>query len=195
MVDHEFDAIFIVACIAAFFLSMGIGANDVSNSLGVTVASGIISINKAMLIASVFEFLGAVTLGRGVSRTVLSIVDNACFESTPQRYGVGLVSVIMGAGGWLVIATRTGLPVSATHSTIGAMLGFGLVSTGYACIQWVTLLPVVLGWIFSPAIAAGAALGLYYILNSVFRSPEDHVLIRNRGKKALYILIWISLFA
>jgi inorganic phosphate transporter, PiT family len=49
------------------------------------------------------------------------------------------VAVLVGACGWLLLATRTGLPVSTTHAITGALTGAGLVAMGSAKFQWAVL--------------------------------------------------------
>ena len=57
----------IVMCLMGF----GIGANDSANSWASSVKTGAISLRKAMLIGGTMEFVGAVTLGFGVSSSTL----------------------------------------------------------------------------------------------------------------------------
>lgn len=54
----------VVGFIIAFLLAFGIGANDVANSFGTSVGSKVLSLRQAFILASIFETLGAVLLGR-----------------------------------------------------------------------------------------------------------------------------------
>ena len=49
---------------------------------------------------------------------------------------VGSFSALCGGALWLIISTGAKLPVSSTHSVVGAMMGFGLVATGGKAINW-----------------------------------------------------------
>jgi len=60
----------VIGSFVAFFVAFGIGANDVANAFATSVGSGAISIGQALVIAAVFEFLGAFFLGAGVTDTV-----------------------------------------------------------------------------------------------------------------------------
>mmetsp|Transcript_6232 Transcript_6232/g.9566 ORF Transcript_6232/g.9566 Transcript_6232/m.9566 type:complete len:137 (+) Transcript_6232:143-553(+) len=71
---------------AAFLVSavmaVGIGANDASNSWGTTVGSGALSLRRAVILGGACEWLGAVTLGAGVAKTIKgtsSIQDPQCW--------------------------------------------------------------------------------------------------------------------
>ena len=45
-------------------------------------------------------------------------------------------AVLIGACGWVLLANKTGMPVSTTHAIIGALCGAGLVAFGGAKFQW-----------------------------------------------------------
>ncbi|KAK0426962.1 hypothetical protein QR680_009992 [Steinernema hermaphroditum] len=50
----------IVGAALAFILGFGMGANDVSNSFGTSVGSGVLSLRNAFILACIFETLGAI---------------------------------------------------------------------------------------------------------------------------------------
>ncbi len=144
-------AILVVAIAVSFYASFMGGANDFANAFGTSVGSKAITIPQAVMIAIVAEMLGAVLVGASVTNTVRKgIVDPMMFEADPMILVYGLLAALVGSGLFLQIATNFGLPVSTTHSIVGAMVGFGLVASGFAGIKWGTIGTIAMSWVVSP---------------------------------------------
>lgn len=58
------------------------------------------------------------------------ILDVKAFENDEKTLMLGMLSALIGSAAWLLIATFFRLPVSTTHSIVGATVGFGLVAHG-----------------------------------------------------------------
>lgn len=72
---------------------------------------------QAVCIAAVFEFSGSVLVGASVTETIRSgITDTAYFVDIPAVFMLGMFCALIGAGAWVLIATRLALPVSTTHA-------------------------------------------------------------------------------
>ena len=119
-------ALTIIAGIVGFICLAGIGANDVANSQAMAVGSGAISLRGAQILASIFEFLGAALVGSRVSSTVGSQIVDIDAESA-EKYAWGMFAAIFSTAIWMFSATALKMPVSSTHSIIGALIGFQLV--------------------------------------------------------------------
>ena len=115
--------ILILTAIAGLIMAWGIGANDVANAMGTSVGSGAITLSTAILIACIFEFSGAFLAGGEVTSTVRKgILDPLLFEGNPDLFVFGMISALLSAGTWLVIATYFGWPVSTTHTIVGGIV-------------------------------------------------------------------------
>ena len=122
-------ALTIVSAIVGFAALIAIGSNDVPNSQAMAVGSGAISLRGAQIIATIFEFLGAALVGQHVSSTVgEEIVD--LDQVSDEKYAWGMLAALMSSGIWMFFATFIKMPVSTTHSIIGALVGFQLIING-----------------------------------------------------------------
>ncbi|MBW4520312.1 MAG: inorganic phosphate transporter [Scytolyngbya sp. HA4215-MV1] len=154
--------VLILNSLLAFYLAWNLGANDVANSMGTSVGSKAISLRQALVIAGILEFTGAVLFGHQVSQTLANqIINPANFAQTPQVMLLGMMSVLLGCGVWMNVATAWGLPVSSSHAIVGALAGFGWVAVGITAVNWATIRLITLTWIATP-IASGAIAALLY---------------------------------
>src|SRR5210317_2520043 len=96
----------IIAAFAGFFMAFGIGANDVANAMGTSVGSKAITFKQAILIAAVFEFLGAYLAGGEVTSTIRKgIVDPALLVDSPELLVYGMLASLLAAATWLALAS------------------------------------------------------------------------------------------
>ena len=156
--------ILISAIFLGFFSAYGVGANDVANAMGTSVGSKVLTVKQAILIAAVFEFLGAFLAGGGVTQTIRKgVIDPELFAGNLDIFIYGMVSALFASGVWLLIASLRGWPVSTTHTIVGAIVGFGIYSLGMDKINWSVVGNIGLSWITSPLSSALVAGIFYYI--------------------------------
>src|SRR5690554_2473199 len=134
----EYQVTYIVlAAIFGGFMAWGIGANDVANAMATSVGSKAITIKQAIIIAAVFEFAGAVLAGGEVTSTIRKgIISADSINGSPDLLVFGMLSSLLAAGIWLLLASKKGWPVSTTHSIVGAVVGFAAVGIGTDAIHW-----------------------------------------------------------
>ncbi|MBQ44344.1 MAG: phosphate permease [Porticoccaceae bacterium] len=178
----EYGTILIILAGAfGFFMAWGVGANDVANAMGTSVGSKALTIKQAILIAMVFEFAGAYLAGGEVTSTIRKgIVDSEIFTNSPDLLVFGMLSALLAAGTWLMIASFMGWPVSTTHSIVGAIVGFAAVGVSVDAVNWSKVSTIVASWVVSPVIAGTISFAL-------FRSVQNLILVHDdpfvRAKK------------
>jgi PiT family inorganic phosphate transporter len=163
----------VIAALVGFFMAWGVGANDVANAMGTSVGSKALTLKQAILIAMVFEFAGAYLAGGEVTSTIRKgIVDSAIFVERPNDLVFGMLSALLAAGTWLMIASFMGWPVSTTHSIVGAIVGFAAIGVSVDAVNWSKVSTIVASWVVSPVMAGT----LSFLL---FRSVQRLILLQD----------------
>ena len=179
----------ILACIFGFFMAWGIGANDVANAMGTSVGSRALTIRQAILIAMVFEFMGAYLAGGEVTSTIRKgIIDPAVLSDDPQLMVYGMLSALLAAGTWLLIASIKGWPVSTTHSIVGAIVGFAAVGISMDAIYWGKVGGIVASWVVSPILAGSISFGLFMSVKKLILDTDDPF---QRAKRYIPVYMWM----
>ncbi len=154
------EAIIGLAALFGLYMAWTIGANDVANAMGTSVGSGALTLKRAIIVAAVLEFAGAVLAGGSVTKTVRKGILDAetafvrpasttatnatvngtapdmagtvggALEFAPELYIYGMLGALLGTAIWLTIATWWGMPVSTTHSIVGGVIGAGMFAAG-----------------------------------------------------------------
>ena len=173
----QYGTIFLaMAVIFGFFMAWGVGANDVANAMGTSVGARAITIRQAILIAMVFEFAGAYLAGGEVTETVRSgIIDleGAGLEENPELLVYGMLSSLLAAGMWLLVASWRGWPVSTTHSIVGAIIGFAAAGISLDSVMWGEVAAIASSWVVSPVFSGVIALGLFLSVQKLVLDTDD----------------------
>jgi PiT family inorganic phosphate transporter len=173
-------ALLATAIAAGLYMAWNIGANDVANSMATAVGAKAISLRQAVLIAAVLEFSGAFFVGSHVTKTIAVGLVRSEALSDPRTLMLGSVSAVLAAGLWVFLATWKEMPVSTTHSIVGAMVGFGFLLGGVRGVVWGTVGKVVLSWIVSPMMGAMLSYFIFKIIVRSIFSADDPV---GRGQR------------
>jgi PiT family inorganic phosphate transporter len=168
-------------------LAFNIGANVVANTMGTAVGSQALSIKQAIALAAVCEFLGAILIGDEVSRTIKQgFVSPTIFAADPLGFAFGMTAAILATALWLQYATIKGLPVSTTHSIVGAVLGFAIMHGGFYYINFAQLGAIFSSWFISPLLGSIIA---YFSLRFILKYIIDHRDPIRRAKKLVPFMI------
>lgn len=182
----------VLTFVFAFFLAFGVGANDVANSFGTSVGSKVLTLRQACILATIFEILGSVLMGYQVSGTVRKgVIEVGFYDGREKLLIIGYLAALIGSSSWNIIATYYTLPISGTHSIIGAIFGFHLVNSGFSHINYGKLGSIVVSWFLSPALSGVMSVIILFIITK-FIIDHDNVL--ERGLASLPLFYGVTFF-
>ena len=173
--DLTTQIVLIIAIISGFYMAWNIGANDVANAMGTVVGSGSITIKQAIIVAAIFEFAGAFLVGGSVTNTISKGIVSPEVISNTQVFIIGMLSALIASSVWLNIATYFGWPVSTTHSIVGAVVGFGIVQSGFKAVDWKMIGEITIGWIVSPLLGGILAFIVFKVIEKTILEDRKSV--------------------
>jgi sodium-dependent phosphate transporter len=184
----EYLWIAVVGTICGFFYACGIGANDVANSFASTVSSKSLTLKQAIIAAGIFEFTGAICLGAQVTSTIRSKIFNVSdYVDEPEIVLLGMFTSLFSAMIMLFVATHFGLPVSTTHTIVGAIMGFSIAAKGFDSIDWEVAKKIFVSWAVSPLVSGAIAFAFFFPLRMFVLRHE------NAYKRAYYTFPFVLL--
>ena len=168
---RQVERIFVfLQILTACFVAFAHGANDVANAIG-PLSAAVQTLQDGVVAAKATVPLWALALGGGgiviglamYGWKVMETVGKRITELTPSR---GFCAEF-GAATTIVIASKLALPISTTHTLVGAVLGVGL-ARGIGALNLTTVRDIGISWVIT--IPAGALLAIifYNILGVIF---------------------------
>ena len=156
--------------LSASFVAFAHGANDVANAVGPLAA--VVTILQTGLINMKSEVpmwilgMGGVGIMIGLATwgwRVMETIGKKITELTPTR---GFAAEFAAAT-TIVIASKLGLPISTTHTLVGAVLGVGL-ARGIGSLNLRMISDIVVSWVITIPVGAVGAILFFYILKAIF---------------------------
>ncbi|MGQ9795811.1 inorganic phosphate transporter [Desulfosoma sp.] len=148
------ELILVLGLLAGAYMAWNIGANDVANGMATAVGAKAITMRQAVLLGGTLDFIGATFVGSHVTTTIReNILIAEKITQDPQVMMLGMLAALLSAAFWVFFATWSQFPVSTTHSIVGALIGFGIVSGGLRAIVWAKITAIVASWIVSPILS------------------------------------------
>jgi len=131
-------SLLIAVIIAALIFDYINGFHDAANAIATSVSTGVLPIRTAVLLAAVFNFVGAMT-GVKVAQTIAKdFADPAIVTQTV------VLSALIGASAWNLITWWRGIPSSSSHALIGGLAGAVVAQAGFGAFHWEALVAKVL---------------------------------------------------
>jgi PiT family inorganic phosphate transporter len=181
-----------IAAMIGGYMAMNIGANDVANNVGPAVGSRAITLTGAILIAAIFEAMGALVAGGEVVGTIKkAIIDPALINDTDTFIWLMMGALLAGAL-WLNLATAIGAPVSTTHSIVGGVLGAGIAAGGWDIANWAKMGQIAASWVISPVLGGIIAAAFLYLIKRTITYKSDML---SAAGKMVPILVGVMAWA
>jgi inorganic phosphate transporter, PiT family len=175
VLDRPGATLIIAGVALAGYMALNIGAKDVANTVGAAVGARAIGMRQALVMAAIFEVLGATIAGGPVVRTISSeIVDTSQIAHSGVLAWV-MISALTAAAVWINLATWLKAPVSTTHAIVGAVIGAGIAGVGVETIHWRIVAAISLTWMATPLLAGAIAAGLLYLIKTFIIYRDDKV--------------------
>ncbi|MBQ2410302.1 MAG: inorganic phosphate transporter, partial [Selenomonadaceae bacterium] len=158
---HPFIIIVVVLALVFDFIN---GFHDTANAIATSVSTRAISPSKAIMMAAVLNFLGAM-ISTGVAKTIGGDIVVGHIEQPI------IIASLVGAIIWNLLTWKIGLPSSSSHALVGGMIGGVLMSDmGMAGLNFAGIGKIVIALVISPLL--GMVMG-YIIMTLLFRVFEN----------------------
>ena len=157
---------------AAFFLAWTDGSNNAAGAIGTAVGARIIDLRKALLIASLSDFAGAVLFGPFITKTIMSGIVIVKSMPSPQYLLAGMIAALLATALMELTSSLLKIPMPVTVGIVISIMTFGLLSSGVSSVEWGNLTKIFSSWIILPFFSALLALGLYKAYRRGFNTPR-----------------------
>jgi len=159
----------IVLLLLTLSVAFANGANDVAKGIATLAGSGVGSYRRAMAWGAAWTVVGALAAALVARGFVPVFSGRGMLVLVPAGLGFP-VAVAGGVIGWLLFATRTGLPVSTTHALVGGLVGAGIAAAGPTGVRWAAVVRAVgLPLALSPVLALALVFAVLPIVRFLFR--------------------------
>lgn len=131
-------SLLIAVVVTALIFDFINGFHDAANAIATVVSTGVLPIRTAVMLAGVFNFIGAIT-GTAVAKTIAS----GFADAADVTQGV-VLAALFGGIVWNLITWWRGLPSSSSHALIGGLLGAVVGHAGVSAFNWSALVSKVI---------------------------------------------------
>lgn len=155
--------------------------DDVANAWATSVSSRSITYRQAMIFGTIFEMLGAITVGARTADTIKNgIIPNSAFKDNAGVQMLAFTCALAAASSWVMWCTKHSAHVSSTYSLISAIAGVGVATVGASQVQWGWNGGQGLGAIFAglgmaPTISAGFAATIFMLIKVTVHMRKNPV--------------------
>ena len=162
------------------------GFHDTANAIATVVATRVLSPGRAVLMAGILNFVGALS-GTAVATTVgKGIIPPEVATQTL------VVSALVAAIIWNLVTWYFGLPSSSSHALIFSLVGAGVATAGWNSVQFGGLEKTFQGLVFSPILGFAAAFLVMVMLLNFFANAFPSTVTRIFGRAQMLSAAWMA---
>ena len=191
------SVIIMIFLVLSIVIAIAIGAND--ETMAPLYGSRILNMKQILIIASIFAVLGAVLLGEGVAKSVGGDILLLDYEDPSISQNAVVMTILISTAIWLILSSALGLPISSTHSTIGGIMGVGLLLGGGSGVNWGTILGMSIWWLLSPIVGFTVTYFAVKMLQKYklksLNGFRDYERSENKYSYIIFIVICITAFS
>lgn len=155
----------IALLLSTLFLAYNNGANDNFKGVATLYGSGVLSYKSAITIGTIATFMGSISAIFVAQSLVSSFSGKGLVPDDIAGTVHFLISVGIGAGVTVLVATRLGIPISTTHSLVGGLLGAGIIAAAGDVNFYNLFSTFLVPLLVSPFIAFALSMSIYYLLS------------------------------
>lgn len=152
--------------LTACYIAFSFGANNVGNAIGPIVLiientfgnSGVPALFRSEILLSI----GGIGLAVGISTWGYKVIKTIGFKLTSLTNTRGF-AVTFGGATTMLVASMAGMPISTSHTVVGAVIGVGI-ARGVEAIDLSVIKRIVYSWVLTVPIAATTSVILYYVM-------------------------------
>ena len=177
---------FILMLLAGLSFAYMSGMHDGGTVVATTISSRLETPRRAVVVAGIANFLGALLLGTTVAMTISEdIIDmENGLNGDKNILMLFIASSFLGSILWNVVTWIIKLPSSSSHGLIGSMIGCGIAAYGIASVKWFTIfVKVILAMLFSPLL--GFAMG-YLVLRLQYTLLKNGTMVWEKRIKVMH---------
>ncbi len=144
------------------------GFHDTANAIATSVSTKALTPRRAIILAAVMNFVGAMTF-TGVAKTITKdIVD----PFTLPNGSVVILAALIAAIAWNLITWYYGIPSSSSHAIIGSIAGAAIAAAGFEALHYSGFLKIIYGLLLSPILAFIVGFIFYHVIKLVFKNTN-----------------------
>lgn len=180
----------LITGIIAFLIALINGANSAGNVVGLVSNIRHLSTKATYAICSFTILLGALLMGKYVSRTFTFELVNLLYTKDENLPLILAFAALFTTLAWTSISLLLKMPISVSQMAVSGIIGSGIAVCGINCINWSRVLSVLVAWFITPFMSA-AFTATAYKVNEFLKSRSVSIAYYVQNSGLLFIIILV----